>query len=144
MLGEDGLLFSCSVLTDLLGPHGLTSWTAARQASLSFTISRSLLRLTSIELVMLSYHLIFCLPLVLLPSVFPSIRVFSMSQFFASGINLIHYWAVYTGIHLCLVCLTLQPHGLKPARFLCSWDFLGKNAGGGCHFLLQGIFPTQE
>ena len=67
------LLFSCSVLTDSLRPHGLTSWTAARQASLSFTISRSLLRLTSIELVMLSYHLIFCLPLVLLPSIFPGI-----------------------------------------------------------------------
>ena len=67
------LLFSCSVLTDSLQPHGLTPWTAARQASLSFTISRSLLRLTSIELVMLSYHLIFCCPLLLLPSIFPSI-----------------------------------------------------------------------
>ena len=35
-------------------------------------------------------------------------------------------------------------HGLWPARFLCPWDFPGKNAGVGCHFLLQGIFLTQE
>ena len=40
-------------------------------------------------------------------------------------------------------CLTLLwPHGL-PARVLCPWDFPGKNTGVGCHFLLQGIFPTQ-
>ena len=34
-------------------------------------------------------------------------------------------------------------HGLKPIRLLCPWDFPGKNTGMGCHFLLQGIFPTQ-
>ena len=54
-----------------------TPWTAAHQASLSFTISRSLLKLMSIESVMPSNHLILCLPLLLLPSIFPSIRVFS-------------------------------------------------------------------
>ena len=54
-----------------------TPWTAACQASLSFTVSQSLLKLMSIELVMLSNHLILCCPLLLLPSVFPSIRVFS-------------------------------------------------------------------
>ena len=53
-----------------------TSWTAARHASLSFTISRSLLKLMSIESAMPSNHLIFCHPL-LLPSIFPRIRVFS-------------------------------------------------------------------
>ena len=37
----------------------------------------------------------------------------------------------------------LQPHGLWPARLLCPWDSPGKNIGVGCHFLLQGIFPTQ-
>ena len=52
-------------------------WTAAHQASLSITNSRSLLKLTSIELVMQSNHLIFCRPFLLLPSIFPSIRVFS-------------------------------------------------------------------
>ena len=54
-----------------------TPWTAARQASLSFTISPSLLRLTSIESVMPSNHLILCRPLLLLPLIFPSIWVFS-------------------------------------------------------------------
>ena len=54
-----------------------TSWTAARQASLSITNSRSLLKLTSIESVMPSNYLILCHPLILLPSIFPSIRVFS-------------------------------------------------------------------
>ena len=35
------------------------------------------------------------------------------------------------------------PHGLKTTGFLCPWDFAGKKTGVGCHFLLQGIFPTQ-
>ena len=55
----------------------MTPWTAARQASLSFIISRSLLKLMSIESMMPSNHLILCRPLLLLPSIFPSIRVFS-------------------------------------------------------------------
>ena len=54
----------------------MNPWTAAHQASLSFTISRSLLKLMSIKSVMTSNHLILCRPL-LLPSIFPSIRVFS-------------------------------------------------------------------
>ena len=65
------LLFSCSVVT-LCNPRA-----AAQQASLSFTISWSLLKLTSIELVMPSNHLVLCRPLLFLPSVFPSIRVVS-------------------------------------------------------------------
>ena len=55
----------------------VTPWTAAHQASLSFTISQSLLKLMSIESVMPSNHLILCHPLFLLPSIIPSIRVFS-------------------------------------------------------------------
>ena len=55
----------------------VTPWTVACQASLSITNSWSLLRLISIDLVMPSNHLILCCPLLLLPSVFPSIRVFS-------------------------------------------------------------------
>ena len=54
-----------------------TPWTVARQASLSITNSQSLLKLVSIESVLPSNHLILCCPLLLLPSVFPSIRVFS-------------------------------------------------------------------
>ena len=55
----------------------VTPWTAAHQASLSITNSRSLLRLMSIELVMPSNHLILSRPLLFLPSIFPSLRVFS-------------------------------------------------------------------
>ena len=58
-------------------PLFATPWTAVCQASVSITNSRSLLRLMSIESVMPSNHLILCCPLLLLPSVFPSIRVFS-------------------------------------------------------------------
>ena len=58
-------------------PLFATPWTAARQASMSFTVSWSLLRLMSIESMMPSNHLILCHPLRLLPSIFPSIRVFS-------------------------------------------------------------------
>ena len=54
-----------------------TPWTAARQASLSFTISQSLFKLKCIEVVMPSNHLILCRPLLLLPLMVPSIRVFS-------------------------------------------------------------------
>ena len=63
----------------------MTRWAEAHQASLSITNSQSLLKLTCIGLVMLSNHLILCCPLVPLPSVFPSMRIFSKSQFFASG-----------------------------------------------------------
>ena len=59
-------------------------WTAAHQASLSFTISQSLLKLMSIESVMLSNHLILCHPLLLLPSTFLSIRSFPVNWLFAA------------------------------------------------------------
>ena len=55
----------------------VTPWTTAHQASLSITNSQSLLKLMSIKSVVLSNHLILCHPLLLLPSIFPSIRVFS-------------------------------------------------------------------
>ena len=67
-----------------------TPWTAALQASLSSTISRSLFKLMSIELVMLSNQLILYHPLLLLPSVFPSIRVFSSES--ALRIRWLMYW----------------------------------------------------
>ena len=60
-----------------LCPTLCNPWTATLQASLSFTISRSLLNLMSIESVIPSNHLVLCRPLLLLPSTFPSIRVFS-------------------------------------------------------------------
>ena len=69
----------------------MTPWTAARQASLSINNSRSLLKLMSIESVMPSNHLILCRPLLLLPSVFPSIRVFSIES--ALLIRWPKYWS---------------------------------------------------
>ena len=66
-------------------------WTVACQPSLSFTISQSLLKLMSIESVMLSNHFILCWPLYLLPSVFPSIRIFSNKS--ALHIRWAKYWS---------------------------------------------------
>ena len=73
-----------------------TPWTAAHQASLSFTISQSLFKLMSLEVVMPLNHLILCHPLLLLPSIFPSIKVFPMSQLFASGGQ--SYWNISLSI----------------------------------------------
>ena len=68
----------------------MTPWTTAHQASLFFTISQSLLKLMSTESVMLSNHLILWCPLLLLPSIFPSIRVFSNES--ALHIRWPKYW----------------------------------------------------
>ena len=70
----------------------MTLWTAACQVSLSITNSLSLLKLTSIESVMPSNHFILCHPLLLLPSVFPSIRVFSNESVLC--INWPKYWSL--------------------------------------------------
>ena len=71
--------------------HFVTPWTAPRLASLSITNSWSLLKLMSIELVMASNHLILCHPLLLPPSIFPSIRVFSKES--VLGIRWSRYWS---------------------------------------------------
>ena len=70
----------------------VTPWTAACQVFLSFTVSRSLLKLMSIELVMPSNHRVFCHPLLLLPSVFPSISIFSNES--ALQIRWSKYWSL--------------------------------------------------
>ena len=69
----------------------LIPWTAAWQVSLSFTISQSLCKLMSFESMMPSNHLILCHPLLLLPSVFPSIRLFSSES--ALHIRWLKYWS---------------------------------------------------
>ena len=69
----------------------VTPWTAARQASLSITNSQSLLKFMSIESVMPSNHLSLCCPLLLLASIFPSIKVFSNESAF--HIRLPKYWS---------------------------------------------------
>ena len=78
---QQSLLFSLSVMSDSLQP----AWTAAHQASLSFTISQSFLRLMSTELVMPSNHLILCCPILSYLQSFPALGSFSMGQFFTSG-----------------------------------------------------------
>ena len=106
--GHGWALFSCSValetkhdcgalasgLTDIAGqfisvtqlcPPLCYPWTVARQASLSITSSQRLLKLMSIELVMPYYHLMLCGPLLLLPSTFPSISIFTNDSVFTSG-----------------------------------------------------------
>ena len=116
----------------------VTPWTAAHQASLSFTISHSLLKLMSIESVMLSNHLILCRPLLLLPLVFPSFRVFSNAL--ALHVTWPKYWSFsfsirpsneYSGFSfrfdwfgLLAVWGTLKSllqHHSSKASILCFW-----------------------
>ena len=99
-----------------------TPWTAAHQASLSFTISQSLLKLMFIELVMPSNHLILCFPLLLLPSIFCSIRVFSNES--ALRIRWPKRWSFsisqsVSRISHSVVSDSLQPHGLQHTRLPC-------------------------
>ena len=85
--------FSCSVVSDSLQPHG-----RAHQASLSISNNQRLHKPMSIESVMPSNHLILCHPLLLLPSIFPSIRVFSNDSVVC--IRLPKYWSVSFNISL--------------------------------------------
>ena len=87
-----------------------TPWIAARQASLSITNSRSSLRLTSIETVMPSSHLILCRPLLLPPPIPPSIRVFLMSQLFAWG-------GQSTGVSASVSFLPKKSQGWSPSEW---------------------------
>ena len=100
-----------------------TTWTGACQASLSNTNSRSLLKLMSIELVIPSNHLVLCRPLFLLPSIFPSIRVFSKEL--ALHIRWTEYWLWvlllgFTESEVLIQCLRLYYPILHPlATFDC-------------------------
>ena len=80
-------------------PLFVTPWTAACQASLSFSISQSLLKLISIVSLMPSNHLILCHPLLLLPSIFPSIKVFSNES--VLHIRWPKYWSFSFSISPC-------------------------------------------
>ena len=80
----------------------MTPWTATRQASLSFTNSQSLLKLMSIQSVMPSNHLILCHPLLILPSVFPNIRVFSSEL--VLHIQVAKCWSFSFSISPCSEC----------------------------------------
>ena len=81
----------------------------------------------STESMMPSNHLILCCPLLLLPPIPPSIRVFSNESFYFSSVQ----------ISCSVVSDSVRPHRRQPTRLPCPWDSLGKNTGVGCHFLLQ-------
>ena len=121
----------------------MTTCTAALQASLSFTVSQSLLKLMSVESVMPSNHLILCRPLLLLPSILPSIRIFSSESalhirgpvYWSFGFSnspsnehseLISFriaWFDLLAIQGTLKSL-LQPHSLKASIPWCSAFFM--------------------
>ena len=90
-----------------------TPWTAACQASLSITNSQSLLKLMSIESVMASNHLLLCHPLLLLPSIFPSIRVFSNE----SALHI--RWPKY-----CSFSCSISPSNKHPGLISFRMDWL--------------------
>ena len=97
--------FSSAQLHHSVVSDSATPWTAACQASLSFTNSRSLLKLMSIVSVMPSNHLILCCPCLLLPSTFPSIMVFSNKS--ALSIRWPKYWTFSFSISPSNECLGL-------------------------------------
>ena len=117
------LNYNCSISSVQLLSHVrlfATTQNAARQASLSIANSQSLLKFMSIELLMPSNHLIFCHPLLLLPSIFPSIRVFSNES--VPRVRWPKYWSFsfspsseYSGLSpLGLTCwISLQSKGLS-------------------------------
>ena len=100
----------------------MTPWTAAHQASLSFINYQSLLKLMSIESVMPSNHLILCCSLLLLPSVFPSIRVFSSESVFALGGQSIEASALASVLPKNI--LDWFPLGLTGLIPLAAWGIL--------------------
>ena len=104
----------------------MTPWTAALQASLSFTNSQSLLKLMSIESVMPSNHLILCHPLLLLPSIFSSIRVFSKELVLC--IRWPKYWSFSFSISPC------NEHSMLISFRIDWFIFLGSKitADGDC------------
>ena len=101
-----------------------TPWTTACQASLSITNSRSLPKLMSIESMMPSNHLIFCCPLLLLPSVFPSIRIFSNES--ALCIRWPKYWSfsftisVYLQLYMSM-SVSIDRY-IKPSIYLYNYS----------------------
>ena len=95
-----------------------TPWITARQASLSITSSRSSLRLTSIESVIPSSHLILCCPLLLLPSIPPSIRVFSNES------TLRMRWPKYWSFSFSIIPFKEIPGLIFPTLLFCKYIFL--------------------
>ena len=103
----------------------VTPWSAARQASLSITNSRSPPKPMSIELMMPSNHLILCHPLLLLPSIFPIIRVFSNE----SALHI--KWPKYWSLEKCKSKTTMRYH-LMPVRMAINKKSTNNKCWRGC------------
>ena len=115
--------FFCSVqfqFSRSVVPDSVTSWIAAHQSSLSITNSQSLLKLMSVELVMPSSHLILCCPLLLLPSIPPSIRVFSNESTFHM------WWPKYWSFNF-----SISPSNEHPGLISFRMDWLDLLAAQG-------------
>ena len=108
---EEGLFSSVQLLSRV--QLFATPWTTARQGSLSITNSRRLLKLMSIESVMPSNHLILCCSLLILPSIFPSIRVFSNES--ALRIRWPKYWSF---------SFNFSPSNENPGLISCRMNWL--------------------
>ena len=140
-------IYKFNLITLLFGrsavPNSVTPWIATCQASLSFTIYQNLLKLMSMKLVMPSNHLVLCHPLLLLPSIFPRIRVFynnaalyiswpkywnfsfsiSPSNEYSGLISFRMDWFDVLAVQGTLKCL-LQQHSSKASILRCSAFFM--------------------
>ena len=152
-------VYCCSVTKSYLTLQH--PWTAARQASLFFTVSLSLLKLMFIESVMPSIHLILCCPLFILPSVFPSIRVFPKGL--ALHIRWPKYWSFsfsispsneYSGLisfkMYWLISLQSKQHSrvfsstiIQKNHFSCSQPSLWSNSHTGTWLLEKPCMCAQ-
>ena len=153
------------VVVQLLSCVGLslTPWTAAHQASLSSAISQSLLKLTPIELVMPSNHLVLRCPLFLLPSILPSIRVFSNELAF--HISWAQYWnfsfsispsSEYSGlisfridwfdllaVPECMCLKTSKDYGTLSGSWSCVWQLQEpKTQIASCQMLVFNLLSS--
>ena len=113
-----------------------TPWTAARQASLSFTVSQSLLKVMSIESVMPSSHLILCRPLLLLPQSLPALGSFPVRQLLASGAR-VNTSALTRTTSSELPWLLSGKESACQSRRHGSIPGFGRSPGGGCGNPLQ-------
>ena len=135
MINLSHLLFSRSVVSDSEIP-----WTAACQASLSFIISQSLLKLMSIESVMPFNHLVVCHPFLLLPSIFPRIKVFSSESAVCirwPKSSLIHTNSTHKVINV-LKCFVLCFHNfIHPHTNTCTYIHISSLF---CFFIMRYFY----
>ena len=114
------------------------SWVKCSLEVMAWTVHHTL---SKSMLLLLKTFPIFFQSWLLCPSIFPTNFCLSLScPFLLSSVLSISSVCVLSH---SVVSSSLWPHGLQPTRLLCPWNFSGKNTGVSCHFLLQGIFPTQ-